>query len=199
MATTAEGILMLGAGLGLMGFGLLLFYTFLPLFYGLFGAGLGYWLGLTLTGRTVLTAGMLEFSLAIIGGVAFAAAAYWLEPVRRILAGLQVGALAGFVLGYFLDIGTLADLALAVAGASLGVFLARRYFDPMIVAISAFTGAAMTMDGAHILMPGLRFLDRQASFAQGGLVRLLIWLVVAAAGGAWQYTQLRQWSKTAAT
>lgn len=199
MMATAEGILMLGAGLGLMGFGLLLFYTFLPLFYGMFGAGLGYWLGLTLTARTVLTAGLPEFALAIIGGVAFAAAAYWLEPIRRILAGLEVGALAGFVLGYFLDIGTLVDLVLAVTGAIVGIFLARQFFDPLIVVISAFTGAAMAMDGAYILMPGLRFLDRQAPLARGGLISLLIWVVVAAAGGAWQYIQLRQWSKTAAT
>lgn len=198
MATTAEGILMLGAGLGLMGFGLLLFYTFLPLFYGIFGAGLGYWLGLTLTARTVLTAGLPELALAIIGGVAFAAAAYWLEPIRRILAGIEVGALAGLVLGYSLNIGTFVDLVLAVAGAIVGVFLARQFFDLLIVVISAFTGAAMAMDGAHILVPGLRFLDRQAALARGGLIPLLIWVVVAAVGGAWQYTQLRRWSKTAA-
>lgn len=186
---------MLGAGLGLMGFGLLLFYAFLPLFYGMFGAGLGYWLGLILTGETVLTAGLLEFVLAIAFGVAFAAAAYWLEPIRRILAGLQVGALAGLVIGYALQTGTVFQLVLAIVGAIAGVFLARRVFDLLIVVISAFTGAAIAIDGAYVLFPNVPILDRFASLSRGGLVSIALWVVLAVVGAIWQYTKLGRWAE----
>ena len=44
-----NGILLLVVGLGAMGFGLMLFYALLPLFYAFFGVGVGYWLGSLLT------------------------------------------------------------------------------------------------------------------------------------------------------
>jgi hypothetical protein len=40
-----NGLLLIFSGLGVMGFGLFLFYAFLPVFYAFFGIGVGYWLG----------------------------------------------------------------------------------------------------------------------------------------------------------
>jgi len=40
-----DGVLLIVVGLARMGFGLFLFYAFLPLFYAFFGFGVGYSLG----------------------------------------------------------------------------------------------------------------------------------------------------------
>ena len=39
-----NGIFLILAGLGAMGFGLMIFYALLPLFYAMSGYGVGYWL-----------------------------------------------------------------------------------------------------------------------------------------------------------
>ena len=193
--TLTSGILMIGAGLGVMAFGLWFFYAFLPLFYGLLGVGVGYWLGLALTGNTSLTAGILEAILAIAGGVIFAAAAYWLEPIRRILAGVAVGLSLALSIGYALGAGSLISLVLALGGAVIGGIVVPMVFDPLIVVGSALSGAATVMDGAHLIVPGVSFLDRASILAAGGLLPLLIWIVLGAVGLGWQFSNLKKWAR----
>ena len=83
-------ILLVFAGLGIMGFGIFLFYAWLPFFYGLFGLEIGLLLGKSLTGHM----GLLAIILGTIGAVILFAASYSLEPYRRILLGLSAGAAA---------------------------------------------------------------------------------------------------------
>ena len=80
-------ILLILCGIGIMGFGLLMFYAWLPLLYGLFGLEIGLLLGRWLTGDV----GVLAFTLGLAIGVAAAAAAYFLEPYRRALVGFMGG------------------------------------------------------------------------------------------------------------
>jgi hypothetical protein len=194
MQNLAEAALMIGAGLGLMAFGLFLFYTFLPLFYGIFGIALGYRLGMAITGHEPGAAGWFEFILAIVLGVAAALAAYYLEPIRRALAGILVGGTIGLAIGDMLGVGQVIHLVIAAATAGAGALLALWIFDPLIVIASAFAGAALVMDGAFLLLPGLGLLDRNQVFWRQGWLPLLVWIAITAAGSVWQFANLRKWS-----
>ena len=90
-----NGILLILAGLGAMGFGLLIFYALLPLFYAFFGYGVGYWLGSIITNAPPGDSNFIKFLFALGGCILFAGAAYFLEPYRRILIGIGLGSLVG--------------------------------------------------------------------------------------------------------
>ena len=94
------GLLLILCGLGIMGFGLFIFYAWLPLFYGLLGLEIGLLLGKWLTGDV----GTIAIMLGVIGGLAAAASAYFLEPYRRILLGYWGGALVGLSLASVLGL-----------------------------------------------------------------------------------------------
>ena len=194
MQNLVEAVLMIGAGLGLMAFGLFLFYTFLPLFYGIFGLALGYRLGMVITGHESGAVGWFEFILAIVLAVAAALAAYYLEPIRRALAGILVGGGIGLAIGDMLGVGKVIHLVIAAAGAGGGALLALWIFDQLIVIASALAGAALVMDGAFLLLPGLSLLDRNQVFWRQGWLPLLVWIAIAAAGSVWQFANLRKWS-----
>ncbi|HET9396268.1 MAG TPA: hypothetical protein VFO36_09445, partial [Nitrospiraceae bacterium] len=92
------GVLLILCGLGIMGFGLHLFYAWLPLFYGLFGFEIGLLLGKWLAGNV----GWLAFILAIVTAIIVAGAAYVLEPYRRALVGFTGGAMLVLALAHLL-------------------------------------------------------------------------------------------------
>ena len=94
------GLLLILCGLGIMGFGLFIFYAWLPLFYGLLGLEIGLLLGKWLTGDV----GTIAILLGVIGGLAAAASAYFLEPYRRILLGYWGGALVALSLASVLGL-----------------------------------------------------------------------------------------------
>jgi hypothetical protein len=79
------------AGLAIMGFGIFLFYAWLPFLYGLFGLEIGLLLGRWLTGGI----GLVAIIFGIVSAVILFCAAYFLEPYRRILLGLSAGAMVG--------------------------------------------------------------------------------------------------------
>ena len=182
-------ILMIAAGLAIMAFGLLLFYAWLPLFYGLFGLEIGLRLGHTLTGQL----GLMAIILGVVGAVVLFSAAYALEPYRRILLGLSAGALIGLsiasVLGLQGYISDILGVALALVGAVIGAIIVPKYFDTFVVVVSAFCGAAMVMAGAHLLFPELGVFDRSA----GSFMQPLITLALTAVGISWQYKNLSAW------
>ena len=64
-----------------MAFGLLLFYAWMPVFYALFGFEIGLLLGRSLTGDVGPTASVIGVLCALV----LAAAAYSIEPYRRLL------------------------------------------------------------------------------------------------------------------
>jgi hypothetical protein len=79
------------AGLAIMGFGIFLFYAWLPFLYGLFGLEIGLLLGRWFTGGI----GLVAIIFGIVSAVILFCAAYFLEPYRRILLGLSAGAMVG--------------------------------------------------------------------------------------------------------
>jgi hypothetical protein len=177
------------AGLAIMGFGIFLFYAWLPFLYGLFGLEIGLLLGRWLTGGI----GLVAIIFGIVSAVILFCAAYFLEPYRRILLGLSAGAMVGlsiaavFGLDHFL--GGVIGVILAVVGAAIGAITVPRYFDAFVVVSSAFAGAAMVLAGAHWLFPGVGLFDRAA----GGLLPALELFVLSVIGIAWQFKNIVAW------
>jgi hypothetical protein len=183
-------VLIILAGLAIMAFGIFLFYAWLPFFYGLLGFEIGALLGQTLTGHV----GLLAVGLGIAGALVLFGAAYALEPYRRILLGLSVGAAMGLsvasILGVQHIIGGLLGLILAIAGAILGAIIVPSLFDPFLIVASAFSGAALVMTGGHSLFPGVGLFDRAA----GGALPAIATIVLAAIGVSWQFKNISSWS-----
>ena len=90
------------AGLAIRGFGIFLFYAWLPFLYGLFGLEIGLLLDQWLTGDI----GLVAIIFGIVGAVVLFGAAYFLEPYRRILLGLSAGALVGLSMAFGLRTGS---------------------------------------------------------------------------------------------
>ncbi len=182
-------ILSIVAGLAIMSFGLLLFYAWLPIFYGLFGFDIGLLLGRSLTGDV----GVLAVILGVVGAVDLAGAAYSLEPYGRILLGISGGIVVGLSLAsaFHLDSpnGGFLGTALTVIGGLIGAGLVPRYFDSFIIVASAFGGAVLAMAGAHLLLPGVGLFDRSV----GGVLPTLMTLGLTVVGIVWQFNNIAKW------
>ncbi len=191
-----NGIVLILAGIGAMGFGLFLFYALLPLFYAFFGAGVGYWLGSFFTSTVPGEMSFIKLLFSLGGALVFASAAYFLEGFRRILIGIGLGSLiAGLIasaLGLTGFLGSMIMLVSAVIGA--GITLA--VFDSFIIIASAFGGAGLAMDGVHLIFRNLHIVDR-TSIADGATAPLVIWIVLGALAMAWQFTNIERWATTA--
>lgn len=177
------------AGLAITAFGLLLFYAWLPLFYGLFGFDIGLLLGRSLTGDI----GFVAIVLGIIGAVILAGASYSLEPYRRILIGVSGGVLLGLSLASIFELdsaggGFLGSL-LAIIGGVIGARVVPKYFDSFIIVASAVGGAALVMSGAHLLLPDVGLFDRTS----GGVAPRLLTIGLTAAGIVWQFGNIAKW------
>lgn len=193
------GILLVVWGLGLMAFGLWLFYALLPLWYGMFGALLGFGVGNWITGSSSGWFGnVLTWTLAILGAALFAVLAYRLEPFRRILAGLLIGFGLGSLLAAFFGGGVFLTALFGGVGALIFAVLVPLFFDPMIVVGSSFSGAALVMDGALLILPFLGFLlDRVNAAGSGRILPIVVYIVLGALGLAWQLSNLKRWVQAA--
>ncbi len=179
-------ILLILCGIGIMGFGLLMFYAWLPLLYGLFGLEIGLLLGRWLTGDV----GVLAFTLGLAIGVAAAAAAYFLEPYRRALVGFMGGVVLVLailsILGMDRMLAGFSATILAVIGGAIGATIALRYFDVFIVVASAFGGAALIVTGAQLLLP------TSAEFS-GSILPALLTVILGTFGLRWQISNIASW------
>ena len=185
----AFAILLVIGGLAIMAFGLLLFYAWLPLFYGLVGFDIGLLLGRSLTGDVGPTAIVLGILCALL----LAGAAYSIEPYRRILLGISGGALVGLALASAVNLdstsGGFLGVALAVIGGVIGANVVPKYFDMFIIGATAFSGAALVMVGANLLLPGVGLFDRAA----GGIVPALMTMGLTVVGIGWQFRNIAKW------
>ena len=189
-----NGIVLILAGVGAMGFGLFLFYALLPLFYAFFGAGVGYWLGSFLTSTLPGEMSFIKLLFAIGGGLMFAGSAYFLESFRRILIGIGLGSLIGGLIASALGLtGFLGSIIMLVA-AVIGAGITLAVFDGFIIITSALGGAGLAMDGVHLIFRSLGFVDR-TSIGDGAIAPLVIWMVLGAAATAWQFTNIERWTR----
>ena len=183
------GLLMILTGLAIMGFGLFMFYAWLPLLYALIGFDVGLLLGRAFTGDVGTTAIVLGIAVALILGVA----SYVLEPYRRILLGVSGGILFGLSVAaaFGLDgwFGGFFGRMLALICGVVGGLLVPRFFDLFVIGASAVSGAAMVMTGANHILPGVGFFDR----AGGGMLPSLVTIILAVAGVIWQRSNIAKW------
>jgi len=185
----AGSLLLILTGLGIMTFGLFLFYAWLPLLYALLGLDIGIIVGRMITGEI----GPLAIGLGIAGAVALGAASYFLEPYRRILLGVSGGFLFGLSLGTALGLesvmGGLFMRALAFACAIAGGILVPRFFNPFVIGASAISGASLIMTGLHELAPGIRLFDS----ASGEPLAVAALVILALVGVGWQAKNISSW------
>lgn len=179
-------ILLILCGLGIMGFGLLMFYAWLPLFYGFLGFDVGLLLGRWMTGDF----GVIAFTLGLAAAVGAAGAAYVLEPYRRALAGFMGGAVLALTILSVLRLDRLVSgfsgIAVAAVGGLAGAAVAQRYFDLFIIAASAFGGAALIVTGGQLLLPAL-------VGSSGSFLPALLTAILGIFGLRWQLGNIASW------
>lgn len=189
--TLLSGLLAIGLGVAMLGFGLFLFYALLPFFYGLFGAGVGFGIARVFTGNTPEARSWVDWVWAIGFAVLFAALAYYLEPFRRLLLGSLLGANLGFALAGALNLWTWVGFIVALVGALIFSVIVTLAFDPLIILASTISGAALIMDGVNLILPGDWF--NRGAIAGGAFMPLLVWIILAVVGLAWQYSNITNW------
>lgn len=184
-------------GIAAMGFGLMMFYALLPLFYAFFGIGVGYWLGSLITSTPPGEMSFLKALFAGGGGILFAAGAYFFEPFRRILIGIGLGSLLGALVASALGMTGVIGVIIMAAAAVIGAFVTLAVFDAFIVVASALGGAGLVMDGINLFFPSWMILNR-STIAEGAMVPLVIWVVAGAIAMGWQFMNIEEWTKGAA-
>lgn len=177
------GILYILLGIGLLGFGIFLFYLLLPVFYGFLGFGVG-----------LIVADYLNMEqsvgliFGVIGAVIFVLLTWQLETLRRILIGIGFGILLGGAVANALAVDETARLIIVVVGAIIGAFIALAIFDGFIIAASSIAGANFVLAGLFIVTQNTAF-DINDIFA-GETISLIIWAALAILGIVWQLANL---------
>jgi hypothetical protein len=188
--TIAGGALLVLTGLSIMGFGLFLFYAWLPLLYAIVGFDIGVLIGQLLTGEV----GTIAIGLGIAGAVLLGIASYVLEPYRRILLGVSGGFLFGLAVAAALNLESLLGgffaRALAFACGLAGGVLVPRFFNAFVIGASAISGASLVMIGAHHVFPGVQLFD----VAAGNPLSVLALVALALIGVAWQAKNISSWA-----
>ncbi len=188
-----NGLFLIVVGLGVMGFGLMLFYALLPLFYAFFGAGVGFWLGTLVTGTPPEQMSVVKLLFALGGVVVFAGGAYFFEAFRRILIGIGLGSLLGGLIASALSLTGFLGVVIMVIAAFIGAGITLAVFDTFIVVASALGGAGLAMDGAHLMFQSIDVLDR-TTIAAGAYTPLIVWVVAGAIAMGWQFANLARWT-----
>jgi hypothetical protein len=179
------GALLILGGLGILGYGLFIFYAWLPLLYAVLGFEIGLLLGKWLSGDVAL----LAIILGIVGAIAATSAAYFLEPYRRTILGSVGGALLTLSLASLLNLDHLLNgifgAILMVGGGLLGATVVSKYFDLLIVTASALGGATLMVSGAQLLLP--------TNDAGWSTLPALATAILTALGIRWQISNLASW------
>ncbi|MGE3697342.1 MAG: hypothetical protein AB7G08_00925 [Hyphomicrobiaceae bacterium] len=146
-------MLMILVGFAILGFGLFIFYAWLPVFYALFG----FEIGLLLGGWMFGSAGSARIAVGIALGAVLAAATYLIEPYRRLVVGYLGGSVVSLSLASLIGLGrfdsALLAAVIAVIGGVAGAMIAMRFFDALVIAASAYGGATLIVLGARMLLP----------------------------------------------
>lgn len=177
------GILYILLGIGLLGFGIFLFYLLLPVFYGFLGFGVG-----LIVADYLNVEQSVGLIFGIIGAVIFVLLTWQLEMLRRILIGIGFGILLGAAVANALAVDNTARLIIVVVGAIIGAFIALAIFDGFIIAASSIAGANFVLAGLFIVTDDITF--RINDIATGETIALIIWAALAVLGIAWQLANL---------
>ena len=189
------GLLAIGIGAAWASYGLKAFTILLPIWAFFAGLLIGASLTVELLGDGFF-ATVTSWVIALVTGVAFALLSYFIYYAAIVILGatagyaLGAGLLASFGMDGFLSVvvGIIAGVALAIAVLILAVPAV------LVVVVSAFSGAAAVVNGALILLGQVKLDDVDAGLMEGllkyGVVAVVAWLVIAAAGIWYQWRDL---------
>ncbi len=189
------GLLAIGIGAAWATYGLKAFTILLPIWAFFAGLLIGASLTVELLGDGFF-ATVTSWVIALVTGVAFALLSYFIYYAAIVILGatagyaLGAGLLASFGMDGFLSVvvGIIAGVALAIAVLILAVPAV------LVVVVSAFSGAAAVVNGALILLGQVKLDDVDAGLMEGllkyGVVAVVAWLVIAAAGIWYQWRDI---------
>ncbi len=189
------GLLAIGIGAAWASYGLKAFTILLPIWAFFAGLLIGASLTVELLGDGFF-ATVTSWVIALVTGVAFALLSYFIYYAAIVILGatagyaLGAGLLASFGMDGFLSVvvGIIAGVALAIAVLILAVPAV------LVVVVSAFSGAAAVVNGALILLGQVKLDDVDAGLMEGllkyGVVAVVAWLVLAAAGIWYQWRDI---------
>jgi hypothetical protein len=155
-------ILLILVGLALLGFGLLLFYVWLPLLLGLYIFAIA----LLAADGVAANGSSAPILLGTLAGFTAVGARPFIGRSRRILAACLGGSLAALSIAYPFGVGEAAAPVLALSGGVVGGLLVSSFFNLSVIAASA-------CGGATLLAVGVRGLLSIAGEPGGGIVVLL--------------------------
>jgi hypothetical protein len=189
------GLLAIGIGAAWAAYGLKAFTILLPIWAFFAGLLIGASLTVELLGDGFF-ATVTSWVIALITGVAFALLSYFIYYAAIVILGatagyaLGAGLLAAFGMDGFLSVvvGLIGGVILAIAVLVLAVPAV------LVVVVSAFSGAAGVVNGALILLGLIKLDDVDAGLMEGllkyGVVAVVAWLVIAAAGIWYQWRDI---------
>lgn len=189
------GLLAIGIGAAWASYGLKAFTILLPIWAFFAGLLIGASLTVELLGDGFF-ATVTSWVIALVTGIAFALLSYFIYYAAIIILGatagyaLGAGLLASFGMDGFLSVivGLIGGVILAIAVLVLAVPAV------LVVVISAFSGAAGVVNGALILLGVIKLDDVDAGLMEGllkyGVVAVVAWLVIAAAGIWYQWRDI---------
>lgn len=172
-------------GIGLLGFGIILFYAFLPLFYAILGFGVGVAISQSLGLDQLAT-----LIVAVLAGLIFFLLTRTLESLRRLLIGASLGFVVGAALANTLGATQPVTLIAAIAGAVIGALIVAAIFDPLIIVATSISGANFILAGIVGLTQNVTFDTTQIATGQFG--PLLIWILLVVVGIFWQSSYKRR-------
>ncbi len=189
------GLLAIGIGAAWATYGLKAFTILLPIWAFFAGLLIGASLTVELLGDGFF-ATVTSWVIALVTGIAFALLSYFIYYAAIIILGatagyaLGAGLLASFGMDGFLSVvvGLIGGVILAIAVLVLAVPAV------LVVVVSAFSGAAGVVNGALILLGVIKLDDVDAGLMEGllkyGVVAVVAWLVIAAAGIWYQWRDI---------
>ena len=194
------GLLAIGIGLAWAFYGLKLFTILLPVWAFFFGLVAGAQWGQDVFGQTGVFTTVLSWGIGIVFGIVLAAISFFWYYAAIVIAGGAVGYMLG--VGFFEFLGFSGDgIIIVIIGLIVGAVFAIGTFALgvpvlLVMAFSAFSGAAAVVNGALILIGRIK-LDTLndgifGSLFADGLIGTVAFLVLGAAALYWQFRDVGQ-------
>jgi len=186
------GLLAIGIGLAWAFYGLRLFTILLPLWAFFFGLVAGAQWGADLFGQGFFST-VLSWGIGLIFGLVLAAISFFWYYAAIVILGGAVGYALG--VGFFEWLGFDAGVLIVIIGLVLGAVFAVATFALgvpvlLVMAFSAFSGAAAVVNGVLILLGQIKVDDLHAgifgSLLSNGIVGVGLFVVLGVVALFWQ-------------
>ncbi len=192
------GLLAIGIGLAWAFYGLKLFTILLPLWAFFFGLVAGAQWGVDIFGQGFF-ASVLSWGIGLIFGLVLAAISFFWYYAAIVILGGAVGYALG--IGFFEWLGFGTGVIAVLVGLVLGAVFAIATFALgvpilLVMAFSAFSGAAAVVNGVLIFLGTIKLADLThgifGSLLTSGVIGIVAFLVLGAVALYWQMRDVGQ-------